>query len=40
MKLDLARGIHVPCAKLGYVDDVRSYLGDKHFIEKSDLATV
>ena len=40
MKLDLARHIHVSCAELRYLVDVRLESTDRHFIEKSDLATM
>ena len=40
MNFDLVRRIHVPCADLRYPNDVRSESSDRHFIEKSDLATV
>ena len=40
VKLDLGRRIHAPWEELRYRDDVRLYLSDRHFIEKSDLATV
>ena len=40
MKLDLTRRIQVLCAESRYPDDVRSDSSDRHFIEKSNLATV
>ena len=40
VKLDLTRRIQVLCTESRYPDDVRSDSSDRHFIEKSDLATV